>query len=380
MRIVFMLTSLGVGGAERQALALAERMRERGHGVAVFTLRPQLAEEWPTSLPVFRLGMRKDPFSLVAATVRAHRYLCDLAPHLIHSHSFHANIFARCMSCLLPRTVVVSTIHNIDEGGRLRMLAYRLTDGLCAQTTAVSEAVAERFVTLKSVPRSRCAVVANGIDAAAFVPDPARRAKTREALAAGASFIWLAAGRIAPAKDYPTLLRAFARVRATHADAHLWIAGEGTASAIAALRRQASELGIEVCMQCLGLRRDLDAVLDAADGFVLSSAWEGMPLALAEAMAMEKPVVATDVGGVRELVGETGMLVPPRDPEALARAMDATMRAAEPDRRAQGRAARARIERHFSLDARVEQWAALYEDATRRPRTGRPPSPALRGR
>jgi len=365
MRIVLMLTSLGVGGAERQALAIAERMRERGHSAAVFTLRPQLAEEWPTSLPVFRLEMRKDPFSLFTAAIRARRYLRDLAPDLIHSHGFHANIFARLLKVVLPRVRVVSTIHNIHEGGRARMLAYRATDGLCAQTTAVSEAVAQRFIALKAVPQGRCAVMLNGIDAAAFTPDPARRAQMRAAMHAGSNFIWLAAGRIAPAKDYPNLLRAFSKLRAAHPDVQLWIAGEGTENALAALRHLAGELDLDGCVQCLGLRRDLDALLDAADAFVLGSAWEGMPLALAEAMAMEKAVVATDVGGVRELVGEAGALVPARDAAALAAAMDAVMRATEEARRAQGSAARARIEACFSMDARADAWEAIYASVVR---------------
>src|ERR1700733_9025604 len=104
MRIVYLLTSLGIGGAERQALAIAERMRERGHSVAIFTLRPQLEQEWPTSLPVFRLGMKKDPVSLCAAFMRARRTLHDLSPDLIHSHGFHANLFARLLRVFLPRT------------------------------------------------------------------------------------------------------------------------------------------------------------------------------------------------------------------------------------------------------------------------------------
>jgi glycosyltransferase involved in cell wall biosynthesis len=366
MRIVFMLTSLGIGGAERQALAVAESMRERGHSVAVFTLRPQLAEEWPTSLPVFRLEMRKDRLSVLAAVIRARRTLCDFAPDLIHSHGFHANLFARLLRVLLPRVSVVSTIHNIYEGGRARMLAYRLTDGLCAQTTAVSEAVAQRFIALKAVPQGRCVVVHNGIDASMFTPDPARRARMREAMHAGTNFIWLAAGRIAPAKDYPSLLRAFSQLRAAHPEAQLWIAGEGSESALAALHNLARELGIDGCMQCLGLRRDLDALLDAADAFVLSSAWEGMPLALGEAMAMEKPVVATDAGGVRELVGDAGALVPARDPAALAAAMDAAMCAAETERREQGRAARARIKACHSMETRTDAWEAIYFRARRR--------------
>ncbi len=110
----------------------------------------------------------------------------------------------------------------------------------------------------------------------------------------------------------------------------------------------------------LGLRRDMPALLDAADGFVLASAWEGMPLVLGEAMAMEKPVVATDVGGVRELVGDAGTLVPAKDPEALAEAMLATMRQSREERARMGRAARERIVHQFSMDAAADWWEALY--------------------
>jgi glycosyltransferase involved in cell wall biosynthesis len=104
----------------------------------------------------------------------------------------------------------------------------------------------------------------------------------------------------------------------------------------------------------------MPALLDAADGFVLASAWEGMPLALGEAMAMEKPVAATDVGGVRELAGEAGLIVPARNPEALAQAMLALMQATPEARASQGRAARERIQRSFNMDAKADEWEALY--------------------
>ena len=110
----------------------------------------------------------------------------------------------------------------------------------------------------------------------------------------------------------------------------------------------------------LGLRRDMPALLDAADGFVLASAWEGMPLVVGEAMAMEKPVVATDVGGVRELVGEAGVIVPAKSPESLAEAMLTTMRSTDEERRKSGRAGRARIAAFFSMDAKADQWEAVY--------------------
>jgi glycosyltransferase involved in cell wall biosynthesis len=360
MRIVYLLTSLGMGGAERLTLALAERMRERGHAVALFTLMPRLEEEWPTALPVFRLGMRKDPFSVAIALWRARRYLRDLRPDLIHSHGFHPNIVSRLLKPLVLAPAIVATIHNVYEGGRLRMFAYRVTDFLCDRVTTVSQAAADRFIALGAVSARQCVVIPNAIDLTEFMPSPERRVQMRSSLGAGADFIWLAAGRIMPAKDYPNLLRAFANVRASQPSTQLWIAGQGSNAALAELRSLAAELNIAGAVRWLGLQRDMPALLDAADGFVLSSAWEGMPLVLAEAMAMEKPIVATDVGGVRELLGEFGSVVAPRAPEQLAQAMHGVMLQTEDARREQGRAARQRIEQNFSIDARANDYEALY--------------------
>jgi glycosyltransferase involved in cell wall biosynthesis len=358
MRIVYVLTSLGMGGAERVVVALAGRMARRGHAVALLVLRPRVAEEWPTELPVFYMGMRKSPVSAPMGFVRGRRFLREFGPDLLHSHSFHANLMARLLKVLAPPQVVC-TVHNVYEGGWPRMLAYRLTDGLAQRTAFVSQAAADRFTRLKAVSREKCAVVTNGIDAAEFAPSAQRRESVRAGMGADAGYIWLTAGRIAPAKDYPNLLRAFALVRAARGDARLWIAGEASRRESSKVRGLAAELGLEGSLRWLGLRRDLPALLDAADGFVLASAWEGMPLALGEAMAMEKPVVATDVGGVRELVGDAGAIVPPEDPGALARAMLEQMRSAPEDNRALGRAARARIQGNFSVDAKAGEWEAL---------------------
>jgi glycosyltransferase involved in cell wall biosynthesis len=358
MRIVYVLTSLGMGGAERVVLALADRMARRGHTVALLVLRPRVAEQWPTALPVVHLGMRKSPFSVLMGLARGRRYLHEFGPDLLHSHSFHANLAARLLKGPVPPQVV-STVHNVYEGGWLRMLAYRLTDGLACRTAFVSQAAADRFVRLKAVPPEKCVVLTNGIDIAEFAPDADRRVRTREEMGADGEFIWLTAGRIAPAKDYPNLLRAFARVRAARADAQLWIAGEASGREFSKVRGLAAELGLDDSVRWLGLRRDLPALLDAADGFVLASAWEGMPLALGEAMAMEKPVVATDVGGVRELVCDAGAIVPRKDPEALADAMLERMLSAPEDRQALGRQARERVSAEFSMDAKADEWEAL---------------------
>jgi len=355
-----MLASLGVGGAEKQVLALATRIAGRGHTVTLVTLLPQTQEEWPTTLPVFRLNLHKSPLSLVAALSRARRILRELQPDIVHSHSYHANIVARLVSPFAGKPIVISTIHNVYEGGSLRMLAYRLTDNLCAHTTAVSHAAADRFIRLKVIRAEKCSVIPNAIDLSEFTPDATRRNILRETLSAGDKFVWLAAGRITAAKDYPNLISAFARILKVKPNTFLWIAGQGREEEKVQLRTVASELNIKTQIKWLGLRRDLPSLLDAADGFVSSSAWEGMPLAIAEAMAMQKPVVATNVGGVGELIGGAESLAPARNPAALASAMLELMRKPLAERLAVGRAARSRIQDNFNIEARIADWEKLY--------------------
>jgi glycosyltransferase involved in cell wall biosynthesis len=369
MRIIYVLTSLGVGGAERQALAVADRMALRGHEVALVVLSPRLADEWLTTLPTVHLNMSKTPASVLAGLMQARRFLRDFRPDLLHSHSFHANIVARFLKLLAPYTQVVSTVHNVYEGGRLRMLAYRLTDGLARHTTAVSQAAADRFIRLKAVPRKKCFVLPNGIDLNEFTPSSERRTNTRTEMAAGDSFSWLAAGRLVPAKDFPNLLLAFKQVRAAYPDAQLWIAG---APAEGMLKKTVNGRSGFVSgfvvdrdsmenVRLLGLRRDMPALFDAADAFVLSSAWEGMPLTVGEAMAMEKPVVATDAGGARELIGDAGIIVPLKNADALANAMLSLMQKPAEVRQALGQAARSRISSQFNIETRADKWEALYQ-------------------
>lgn len=361
MRIAYVLTSLGVGGAERQVVALAERMAARGHAVSLVVLLPRQAEEWPTTVDLVRLDMRKTPASLLAGFSRARRFLRAFEPELIHSHTFPANMTARLLKPFSTAAPLLCTIHNVYEGPWHRMAAYRLTDPLSRRTTAVSQAAADRFVRLKAVPAHKCSVMTNGIDTAAFVPSPERRARARAEMGVRENFVWLAAGRVAPAKDYPNLLRAFSLVLAANPAARLWIAGEDFQGEAAAVQALVAELGIENSVRWLGLRRDMPALLDAADGFVLASAWEGMPLAVGEAMAMEKLVVATDVGGVRELVGGSGVMVPARSPKMLAQAMIAVMQTMPEARHPLGRAARERIRTRFSMDAKADEWEAFYQ-------------------
>jgi glycosyltransferase involved in cell wall biosynthesis len=363
MRIVYLLTSLGVGGAEKQALAVAERMASRGHAVRIMVLMPRLDEEWATDLHTIPIDVRKSPGSVFSGYIRGCAFLSEFRPDVVHSHCFHANIFARLLRLFGPKSVVLSTVHNVYEGEWGRMMAYRLTDGLSSRTVAVSQAAADRFTRLKAIPQRKCTVILNGIDVASFAPSGERKEKMRAEMgipAGSATFIWLAVGRLAPAKDYPNLLRAFTAVRAEKSDAQLWVAGDARGVERKPLEKLAKDLQIDAAVRWLGVRRDMPALLDAADAFVSSSAWEGMPLAVGEAMSMAKPVVVTDVGGMRELVGDAGAVVQAKDSRALAEAMLETMQQSRESLAAIGQAARERILRHFSMDATADTWEALY--------------------
>jgi glycosyltransferase involved in cell wall biosynthesis len=362
MRIAYVLNTLAVGGTERQVLALAKRMVGRGHSVALLILKAPEPDDCETDLVVVHLDIQKSVPRVIAGFRRGMGFLRAFRPDIIHSHNFHGNMLARMTRLFFPHPKLISTIHNVYEGGWLRTLAYRVTDGLVDRTTAVSGAVAERYVRLKAVAKDKCVVITNGIDVSEFVPDPERREAMRAQIGAGSDFVWLTVGRVTAAKDLQNLLQAFGNVCRNRNDAQLWIVGEAPPRPPGKFEYFVVAMpgGARDKIRRLGLRRDVPALLDAADGFVLASAWEGMPLAVGEAMAMEKPVVATDVGGVRELVGDAGVLVPAKDADALASAMLRVMQCPPEERASMGRAGRERIVKNFDMDQKADEWEALY--------------------
>lgn len=361
MRIAYMLTCLGMGGAERHTIALAEDMAARGHSVLLISLLPGQTEEWPTQLDVVRLDLHKTPRSMISGLLRARAVLCKFSPDILHSHTLPANLFARLLRVLVAMKVVC-TIHNVFEGGPSRMLAYRMTDFLAVHATTVSQAVADQTIDARTIPMRKCTVIPNAIDTSEFTPDFARRLVTRAAHNANDDFIWLAAGRIVAAKGFLTLLEAFAHVVAEYPQVQLWIAGERPDDG--SRKRELTGLivpkGTMERIRRLGLSRAMPALLDASDGFVLASAWEGMPLVVGEAMAMQRPVVATDVGGVCEMLGDTGTLVPARDPKTLAQAMLNIMRASPEVRESLGRAQRERVVERFDTRVLFPRWESFY--------------------
>jgi glycosyltransferase involved in cell wall biosynthesis len=372
LNIALLTTSLMRGGAEIQVFLLARTLKQRGHEVSVISMvAPEAfeAELAELGIPLYSLNMRPgipDPRAVwhLAGILRARH------PDILHSHMIHANLLGRLVRLLVRIPVQVSTAHNIDEGGRWRERAYRLTDSLATLTTNVSRAAVERYVRVKAVPASKIRYVPNGLELAPFVSGPNSRPSLRQALGLEARFTWLAIGRLDVQKDYPTMLRAMAATSTAHPETRLLIAGEGPLRAdLDALRNQ---LSLSERVTFLGKRHDIPALLQAADAYVMSSAWEGLPMVLLEAAASGLPIVATDVGGNREIVqdGVSGLLVPPGDPAALAKAMQQLMAMPEATRRQMGEAGRRHVQQHYDLARVVDTWEALYAELLSRRRRG----------
>ena len=360
MKVALIVTSLGVGGAETQVANLADRLDAAGHSVLILSMINDLAVlPASPSVRVEPLHARKTPLSLALGYGRACRLLRRFRPDVVHSHMVHANLFARLLRLGAPMPRLISTAHNTNEGGALLMWGYRVTDGLAHLTTNVSQEAVDRYISCAAVPAAKVIAVHNGIDCDHFRCDPALREATRTALDVPPGHqVLLAAGRICEQKDYPNLLRALALVLARRADCLLWIAGEGGDQA--AVEQLAVDLGIRHAVRFLGLRRDMHALMNAADIVVLSSAYEGFPLVVGEAMACERIVVATDAGGVREWLGRSDHVVPTRDSPALAGALLNALGMDAQSRRLHGVAARERVLKRFSLDAVVARWEDIY--------------------
>jgi glycosyltransferase involved in cell wall biosynthesis len=277
----------------------------------------------------------------------------------------HANLLARLSRLIAPAPLVISTIHNENEGPQWRYVAYRLTDRLSDVTTAVSQVAQVEATRRGAALAGSIAVVPNGLNTAPYAANAAARARTRAALDLGDRFTWLTVGRLVPEKGYPDMFAAFAQALRQYPMARLLIAGEGRLEE--EIRGEASRRGLADSVELLGLRPDVPDLMQAADGFLMTSLWEGLPMVLLEAGASGLPVVATDVGGTRDAVldGVSGHVTTPGSPAATARALESVMGMREADRQAMGNAGRRHIHGAFEIRAVADRWEPLYRRSRR---------------
>jgi glycosyltransferase involved in cell wall biosynthesis len=371
MRILYVITTLDVGGAEKHLLWLCQGMIGRGHSCDVVYLKGE-----GRLVPEFeRIGCRvekvafESPRDLVRA-VRdlAARFAAGDSPRydVVHSHLLKADALTAIAARLTAPAVLVQSKHNEEQV--LKKRAVALIHGFLTRAVdrviALSDYVLEYVATTGRVPRSKLQRIYYGIDAARF--EGGDRAATRRALGiADSTHVALCVARFHPQKDHPTLFRAVDRLRNEGRDVLLLLAGGDPFYGFRKdLEQRVEALKLSDHVRFLGIRDDVADLLAACDVFALPSLYEGLGLVYLEAMAAGRPVLATRSTAIPEVVehGVTGELIEIGDDGALAAAWGRL--AGDPARgRAMGEAGRRRVAQLFTLPRMIDEILTVYRAA-----------------
>ncbi len=365
IRVLHLITELSSGGAQtllRDLTTLLDGERYAHRVACLYQGDTPLARELAgRGVPVTDLRLSgRWPFP---ALWRLYRLLRRERPQIVHGWLFHANLVVRLVARLAGVPVVVTSRHSIAVGGRARERLLAATTWLDDGVVAVSEAVRRAEIDAAGAPPGKVHVIRNSVAMEIFAdPSGERRRRTRQALGVDDGTLLVGSvGRMHPVKGFDLLIDAFARVRERLPHSLLVLAGDGAIRR--ELEQQVQERGLAKSVRFLGDRRDVPDLLAAFDLFVLASRQEAFGIVLTEAMAAQRPVVATAVGGTPEVVldGETGLLVPPEDPAALAAAIERLL-GDEPLRDRLVQAAYARVCEHFSAAKAVAAYERIYSE------------------
>ena len=350
-KIVQLVSSLQVGGMEHFVVRMAAAQKALGHDVTIMAIQAGGAlrkEAEALGLPVVELGGAGKGLRVL----RGMKEFLRLRPDIIHVHNT-ASLHYALIGKRVSGAKIVMTAHGRGKGGGRSHGAesWAKTDAVVAVSRAVGRDMAE-------VPGNRLSVILNGVE-----PTAAKRSRqdVRAELGIGESeIVGIIVARIDAMKGHDDLIAAWEKLQAAGKKAILLIAGDGEART--AREKLARDNGLDAQqVQFLGFRNDAPDLLAACDFFLLPSLTEGLPLSVLEAMAQGLPVVATDVGGIPELVtdGVHGLLVPPKNPDLLASAIEKVVDDAALRERF-GEAGKRRVTEEFSFDTMIYQYEAVY--------------------
>lgn len=374
IRICHVITDLNAGGAERMLVNLVTRLdRSRFHNEVISLIEPGLmvGELKAAGIPVVNINMRRGRPSL-PGMLALMRHLRRSRPAILQSWLYHADLAATLASWFIPGTSLVWNLRCSDipnQAGTKRLdRIVRLLARMSAQpqTVIVNSEKGREFHSAFGYHPRNWAVIPNGVDTSRFRPRPEMRFEVRKkvGVVGDAPVIgWVA--RNHPMKDFPTFLRAASRFAKARQDAHFILCGEGFDSHNGQILTMIAELELKNQVSLLGVRSDMENIYPAFDILALSSAYgEGFPNVLIEAMACGVPCVATDVGDSRAIVADSGIIVPPRDPDALTQGWNTAIAFSRTE--PFGDRARKRAVDEYSIDRVCLLYEALYRELSRR--------------
>jgi glycosyltransferase involved in cell wall biosynthesis len=370
LRIAFFIRSLDKGGAEQQLVTIARALAERGHTVSVMVFYPGGALESelpPAGVRLISLDKR-GRFDVASFVGRALRIIRKERPDVLHGYLSAANILVVSLRHWVRTPVVVGLRSSYVDLGRygwfvggsyrLERLAARFADLVIVNSSAGFD-----HALAAGLSRERLQMIPNGIDTHRFNRDADGRARVRREWAVSpAECLVGVVGRLDPMKDHPTFLRAAAEAASRHPELRFVCVGDGLPAYRTELRALGESLGLGPRLVWAGERSDMPAVYNALDVACSSSYGEGFSNAVGEAMASGVPCVVTDVGDSASIVGDTGVVVPPRDASALARGFESSAEHLS----GVGDRVRKRIEDQFSVSRLAERTERALEGLVRR--------------
>jgi glycosyltransferase involved in cell wall biosynthesis len=373
MKIAHIITALRGEGAQVMLYKLLSRMEKSRFDSAVVSLsdRGPLAERFESlNIPVYSVNL-KAKLPTLTAVLSLLRKIREIKPDLIQGWMYHGNLAAQLTGSLLPYRIPVLwnirgahyTLKNEKPATAATIWLGAKLSGLPAKIINNSEESALGHEERLGYRADKRVVIPNGFDTDIYSPSPLARASVREEmnLSAGALLIGLIA-RYHPAKDHATFLEAASLLLKSHDQVHFLLAGSGVDMSNAHLRELLSQYDMSAHVHLLGHRKDIGRLSAAMDIVSLSSYCEGFPNAIGEAMACGVPCVATNVGDSALVVGDTGLVVPPRDPYALTEAWKELIDMGIERRQMLGMLARQRVVEKFSLDTIASQYETLYTE------------------
>ena len=370
MRILHCITDLSTGGAEQALYNVVAGGLGSHHETAVISLQGEGSLGGPIrglGVAVYTLGMRSGWPSL-RGLIRLRRVVEVVQPDIVQGWMYHGNVAASLAARLSGCGPAVAwnvrqSLYNLSREKLLTRQVVRANRAMSANASLIiynshlSRHQHEAF----GFERSRAQVVPNGFDLERVRPDEAMGSAVRAEM--GFPVAAPVVGHVArfhPMKDHASFLRAAVRVAQKDPQARFLLIGREVSLDQPSLKGIVPPEFLERFV-FTGERSDAQRLMQSMDVLAASSAWgEAFPNVLGEAMACGVPCVTTDVGDSAAIVGDSGIVVPPSDPEALANGLQALLKKRDEERRALGRSARARIESHFSLPSVVERYADLY--------------------
>jgi len=382
IKILYLITGLNVGGAEVLLWKLIKDLDKEKFEPVVVSIIPigeigkRIQQEGIKilSLNITKVLTSKNKEKFSSLIFRSIITIFKEIPHLVfitlkekpkilHSFLFHANFLGRITGKICRVPIIISSIHSMNFGGKLREKLLRYTDNLCDLTIAVSQMVAKTMTEKRVVPKQKLKVIYNGIELEDFDLDKnIIREEIRKELGIRSNQnILISVGRLAKEKGYSYMIKTIQILKKKYPDLIWIVLGDGEDRR--KLEREVKTSNLQKNVFFLGNRNNVAEYLIASNVFLMPSLEEGLPLALLEAMVCGLPIVATNVGGIPEVItdGANGFLVEPKNSLALAKKIEYLLNLEQERRKKIGLEGRKVVEEKFSLEKMERDYKNLYQ-------------------